>query len=64
MYTFYITNAKYKLSYYAVNIFKNQLHVQMIDSIMRIGDKLEEVTETDFEIFNNKVIIDMELGTF
>jgi len=36
----------------------------MIDSIMRIGDKLEEVTETDFEIFNNKVIIDMELGTF
>ena len=38
---------------YAVDISKNQLCTPN-----------DRFTETDFEIFNNKVIIDMELGTF
>ncbi|RIA93248.1 hypothetical protein C1645_819676 [Glomus cerebriforme] len=54
MYTYYITNARHKLPYYAVNISEDQLHTQMINSIMEIGDELEEVTEADFDIFNEE----------
>ncbi len=63
LHTFYITNVKHKLPYYAVDISENQLCIQMIDSIMKIGDELEEVTEADFEIFNDEVVINMKLDT-
>jgi hypothetical protein len=62
LHTFYITNAKHELPYYAVDISENQLRTQIIDSIMRIGDELEEITEADFEIFNDD-IVNMEIDT-
>jgi hypothetical protein len=63
LHTYYITNAKQELPYYAVDIPENQLRAQIIDSIMEIGDELEEITEADFDILNGKNIVDMEVDT-
>lgn len=63
LHTFYITNANRELPYYAINISESQLRAQIIDSIMRIGNELEEITEADFEIFNNEDIVNMEIDT-
>lgn len=63
LHTFYITNAKQELPYYAVNISENQLRIQIINSIMEMGDELEEITEADFDIFNGENIVDTEINT-
>src|SRR4051794_19267220 len=63
LHTYYITNAKQELPYYAVDIPENQLRAQIIDSIMEIGDELEEITEADFDILNGKNIVNMEVDT-
>ncbi|RIA79021.1 hypothetical protein C1645_841768 [Glomus cerebriforme] len=42
------------------NISEDQ-HVQMINSIMKIGNELEEVTEADFDIFNEENIVNTEI---
>ena len=61
MHTYYITDAKHELPYYAVNISEDQLHAQMINSIMEIGDESEEVTEADFDIFNGENVVNPEI---
>ncbi|CAB5213595.1 unnamed protein product [Rhizophagus irregularis] len=61
LHTYYITNAKQELSYYAIDISEDQLHTQIIDSIMEIGDELEEITEADFNIFDEENIVDTEV---
>src|ERR1043165_4708224 len=63
MHTYYITDAKHELLYYAVNISEDQLHAQMINSIMEIGDESEEVTEADFDIFNGENVVNPEIDT-
>ncbi|CAB4468558.1 unnamed protein product [Rhizophagus irregularis] len=61
LHTYYITNAKQELSYYAIDISEDQLHTQIIDSIMEIGNELEEITEADFNIFDEENIVDTEV---
>jgi hypothetical protein len=63
LHTYYITNAKQELPYYAVDIPENQLRAQLIDSIMEIGDESEVITEADFDIFNGDNIVNMEIDT-
>jgi hypothetical protein len=63
LHTYYITNAKQELPYYAVDVSENQLHAQLIDSIMDIGDELEEITEADFNIFDGEDVVNMEVDT-
>jgi hypothetical protein len=61
LHTYYITNAKQELPYYAIDISEDQLHTQIIDSIMEIGDELEEIIEADFNIFDGENIVDTEV---
>ncbi|CAG8829837.1 15381_t:CDS:2, partial [Cetraspora pellucida] len=43
LHTFYITNAKQELPYYASDTTENLLHYQIIDSMKAIEDELEEI---------------------
>ena len=63
LHTYYITNAKEKLPYYSTDIPENQLRAQMINSIIEMGDELEEITEADFNIFDRKNIVSMKMDT-
>jgi hypothetical protein len=63
LHTYYITNAKQELPYYAINIPESQLRTQIINSIMEIGDELEEITEADFDVFNGENMVNMEIDT-
>jgi len=63
LHTYYITNAKQELPYYAVDIPEDQLRIQIIDSITEIGNELEEITEVDFDLFNGEDIVDIEVDT-
>ena len=63
LHTYYITNAKQELPYYAVDIPEDQLRNQIIDSITDIGNELEEITEVDFDLFNGEDIVDIEIDT-
>lgn len=63
LHTYYITNAKQELPYYAVDIPENQLRAQIIDSITEIGNESEGITDADFDIFNGENIVDIEVNT-
>src|SRR5215212_1711553 len=63
LHTYYITNAKQELPYYAVDISENQLRTQIIDSIMEIGDESEGITEADFDIFDGENVVNIEVDT-
>ncbi len=61
LHTYYITNAKEELPYYSTDIPENQLRARMINSIIEMGDELEEITEADFDIVDRENIISMKL---
>ncbi|CAB5393634.1 unnamed protein product [Rhizophagus irregularis] len=56
LHTYYITNAKRELPYYAIDTSENFMHEKMINTIVEISDKLEV---NDFDFLYDKNIIDM-----
>ena len=56
LHTYYITNAKKELPYYAIDISENSLRNQMINTIMEISD---ELLEEDFDFSYKENVIDM-----
>ena len=61
LHTYYITNAKKELPYYAINISENSLRNQMINTIMEISN---ELLEEDFDFSYKENVIDMIIDMF
>ncbi|CAB5183870.1 unnamed protein product [Rhizophagus irregularis] len=56
LHTYYITNAKRELPYYAIDTSENSMRENMINTIVEISDELEV---NDFDFLYNENIIDM-----